>query len=249
MNGATLKAVIADDEPLAREVLAEYLTAHGDIEVVASCSNGLEAVKAVAEHRPDLLLLDIEMPKLDGFEVLELLDHPVAVVIVTAFDAYAVRAFEADAVDYLLKPYSAERLARALERVRRHKPSAPLPVGALRHALRPEQPHLDRVAVKDGAEIAVIACADLDWVRSEDDYVRLCAKGREWLKHQSLASLEESLDSASFVRIHRTCIVNVTRVARVEAETRDRFSVVLLDGRRLPASRQGEKRLRETLGI
>ncbi len=245
----TLRIVLADDEPLARELLLELLAEQAGTQVVAVCTNGFEAVRAVAEHRPDLLLLDIEMPKLDGFEVLELLEQPTAVVFVTAYDAYAVKAFEAAAVDYLLKPFSGARLAQALERVRRALPGTAPEPSALRQALQRESALLERVAVKDGAEIAIIPVGELDWVRSEDDYIRLRSREREWLKHQSLSSLEQSLDPKHFVRIHRTCLVNVSRVVRVEPETRDRYLVVLRDGTVLAASRQGEKRLRETLGL
>lgn len=248
-----LRAVVAEDEPLIRELFLEQLAELGGVEVVATCKDGLEAVRATQQHAPEVLFLDISMPKLDGFEVLELLEPGVSVVFVTAYDQHAVRAFEAAAVDYLLKPVSSERLAKAVARVRldrARKDAAPRPSSdELRHGARPENVWLDRLAVKDGSEIGVIPVRELRFARSEDDYVRLGANGREWLKHQTLGALEASLDPASFVRIHRTCMVNVAFVTRIEAETRDRFVVFLSDGTTLPASRPGERRLREVLGL
>ncbi len=244
-----LRVVVAEDEPLVRALLVDLLAASPGVQLVAECKNGLEAVRAVAEHRPDVLFLDVEMPKLDGFEVLELLEEPVSVVFVTAYDGYAVRAFEAEAMDYLLKPFGVERLEHALARVRRLMPERGSKPANLRQKALPDRPHVERIAVKDGSEIGVIPCAELRYARSEDDYVRLGALKREWLKHQALTALEASLDPASFVRIHRTCLVNVAFVTRVEPETRDRFLVFLDDGTVLPASRQGERRLRDVLGF
>lgn len=245
-----LRVLVAEDEPLARDYLLGLLAKRPGVSVVAVCRNGLEAVRALAEHRPDLALLDIEMPKLDAFEVLELAEHPVAVVFVTAYDEHAVRAFEAEAVDYVLKPFSAERLGAALDRAaRRLETAPPLDPGTLRRAARPEAPALDRLAIKDGPEITLVSLDQIDYVRAEDDYVCIHAAGREHLKHQTLASLEASLDPRRFVRIHRSCLVNVQRVRRIEPETRDRFSVHLADGTVLGASRSGEQRLRAVLGL
>lgn len=250
-----MRVLVAEDELLAREMLVQMLEELRAkepelLEVVASVDSGPAALLACPSARPDLLLLDVQMPKLDGFEVLELLEPKIPTIFVTAYDEYAVRAFEAQAVDYLLKPYSAERLERALRRAaeRLGAPSAET-LDSLRARTRPPGTYLERIAIKDGTEISVLPVPELAWVRSEDDYIRIAGRGREWLKHQSLQSLEESLDPTHFVRIHRTCLVNVARVARVEPETRDRFWVVLDDGTMLPASRQGEKRLRETLGL
>jgi two-component system, LytTR family, response regulator len=245
-----LRAVVADDEKLALDYLLELLEAHREIEVAAACRDGLEAAKAIALHQPDLVFLDIEMPRLDGFEVLELVERPVAVVFVTAYDGYAVKAFEAHAVDYLLKPVSPERLAAAIAKVRRTLGDAPLPdAAALRREALPALAHVERIAIKDGAEISVIDVRDVDYVRAEDDYVSICAGGRCHLKHQTMEGLARDLDPRRFVRIHRSCIVNVERVVRVEPETKERFSVELRDGTSLNASRERMRRLREVLGL
>ena len=208
-----MRAVIVDDEELARGYLREMLAAHPEIEIVAECANGFEAVKAIAETAPDLVFLDVQMPKLDGFEVLELIKtRAPAVIVVTAYDQYAMRAFDAHAVDYLLKPFSAERFERALERARarlgERKPAA----------------------------------------EAQDDYVALHSGGKSYLKQQTIGSLEALLDPARFVRIHRSAIVNLERVARIEPYAKESRVAILTDGTRLPVSRSGYARLLEAMG-
>ncbi|HKD09075.1 MAG TPA: LytTR family DNA-binding domain-containing protein [Bryobacteraceae bacterium] len=247
----SLRVVLADDEELARRVLREHLNAEPDIEVVAECSNGFEAVKAVNDHTPDLVFLDVQMPKLDGFEVLELIETPAAVVFITAFDQYAMRAFDAAAVDYLLKPYSAERFRAALERVRgrlrESRPSAPAPAD-LKIAARAPGDYLERIVVKDGPRVHVIPAAKLDYVEAQDDYVALRSEGRLWLKQQTISSLETALDPRRFVKLHRSYIVNVEKIARIDANTKDTWLAVLTDGTKIPVSRGGYTRFREVAG-
>jgi two-component system, LytTR family, response regulator len=241
-----LTAVLVDDEELARQVLREFLAAHIDIELVAECANGFEAVKAVTELHPDLMFLDIQMPKLDGFEVLELIgDQPApAVVFVTAYDAHAIRAFDVHAVDYLLKPVSATRFNEAVARVR-GRLGHPRPSGvALSAAARPEAQFLDRIVVRDGARVSIIPVASLDYAEAQDDYVALAVGGKKHLKQQTLASLEAALDPARFLRVHRGYIVNLDRIARVEPFGNDTHVAILQDQTRLPVSRAGYARLR-----
>ena len=244
-----MKALIIDDEDLARAVVREHLAAHPDVDVVAECANGFDALKAVAQHQPDLIFLDIQMPKLDGFEVLELLEvegkRP-AVVFVTAYDQHALRAFEAHAVDYLLKPFSKERFDAALAKARalRTSQSAPVPATELAAAARQGKP-LERVVVKDGPKVTVIHLDRLDWVQAQDDYVLLRTEGKNLLKQQTLASLEVQLDPSRFIRIHRSYILNLDRLVRVEQDTKEHRDAVLRDGTRLPVSRAGYQRLRE----
>jgi two-component system LytT family response regulator len=245
-----LRVVMADDEALARRVLGEYLAAEPDVEVVAECANGFDAVKAVNEKKPDVVFLDVQMPKLDGFEVLELIDAPAAVVFVTAFDQYAMRAFDAAAVDYLLKPVGAERFRAALSRVRarlRENGAAALPRD-LRAGSRPPGEYLDRIVVKDGPRVQVIPAGKLDYAEAQDDYVSLRSEGRAWLKQQTISSLEAALDPRRFLRLHRSYLVNVDRIARIEANTKDTWVAVLTDGSRLPVSRGGYARFREVVG-
>jgi len=242
---------MADDEQLARRVLREHLNAEPDIEIVAECSNGFEAVKAVNEQRPDLVFLDVQMPKLDGFEVLELIETPSAVVFITAFDQYAMRAFDAAAVDYLLKPYSAERFRAALDRVRtRLRESRPLgpPAADLKLAARAPGEYIERIVVKDGPRVHVIPTGKLDYVEAQDDYVALRSEGRLWLKQQTISSLEAALDPRRFVKLHRSYIVNVEKISRLDANTKDTWLAILVDGTKIPVSRGGYTRFREIAG-
>jgi len=239
---------IVDDEELARRILRELLAAHPDVEIVAECANGFEAVKAVSERKPDLLLLDVQMPKLDGFDVLELLGNDIAVIFVTAYDQHAIRAFDVHAVDYLLKPFSAERLAEALDRARarlrsRERP----PVRDLLSAARPEDATLDRILIRDRADVHVIPVEKIDYLEAQDDYVAVRSGGRSYLKEQTLADLEKLLDRRGFVRIHRRYLVNLARLAKIEQSVTDSRLAILTDGTQLPISRAGYARLRELL--
>ena len=244
----TLRVVIVDDEPLARAVIREYLKAHPGVEVVAECGNGFEAVKAVSEQSPDLLFLDVQMPKLDGFEVLELLGRSIPVVFTTAHDQYALRAFDVHAVDYLLKPFDearfGEALARARARIAAHEPT---PVDELIADARPRQGALERVLIRDGAQVHVLPVDRIDYVEAQDDYVCFKADGREYLKDQTMAAVEAALDPARFVRIHRSYLLNIERIARVELYAKDSRVANLRDGRRLPVSRAGYARLAKLL--
>ena len=238
-----MRAVIVDDEELARGYLREMLAAHPEIEIVAECANGFEAVKAIAETAPDLLFLDVQMPKLDGFEVLELIEArgpegTPAVIVVTAYDQYAMKAFDAHAVDYLLKPFSAERFERAVERAK-----ARLGERKSEPGQRPQ-----RLAVRDGTRVHVIPIEKLDYAEAQDDYVALHSGGKSYLKQQTIGSLESLLAPARFVRIHRSAIVNLERVARIEPYAKESRVAILTDGTRLAVSRSGYARLLEAMG-
>jgi two-component system, LytTR family, response regulator len=253
----TLRAVIVDDEELARALLREYVESSTGVEIAAECANGFEAVKAISEKKPDLVFLDVQMPKLDGFEVLELIGQEVAVIFVTAFDQYAMRAFDEHAVDYLLKPFSLERFQKALDRARQRlganpsstpKGSKTLPATELARAARPPREYLQRIVVKDGARVHIIPVERLDYAEAEDDYVSLHSQGKAYLKEQTISSLEAALDPERFVRIHRSTIVNLERVAKIEPYAKDSRVAVLSDGAQLPVSRAGYERLRALLG-
>jgi two-component system LytT family response regulator len=240
-SSAERRVLIADDEEPARRLIVEYLRAHPGWTVVAQAKNGLEAVQLAKEHAPDLLLLDVQMPKLDGFEVLGLLAPEVAVVFTTAFDEYAIRAFEVHAVDYLLKPFSAERFAQALTRAETRLGRArPVAAPALAQAARSPGTYLERLVIRDGSEICIIAVEQIDYVRGQDDYIEVFHGGRSSLTQQTLQSLETSLDPRHFVRVHRSYVLNVGRGSKM---------AVLHDGRTVPVSRSGEARLRAVLGV
>ncbi len=249
LESSKIRAVIVDDEMLARQILREYLKGEHDIEIVAECANGFEAVKAVAEHKPDLVFLDVQMPKLDGFEVLELIDREIAVIFVTAFDQYAMKAFDAAAVDYLLKPFRIERLQTALQRVRKRlgERQPAMPAAELKNAARAPDQYVQRVVVKDGARVHVIAIDKLDYAEAQDDYVSLHSEKNTYLKQQTISSLEASLDPARFVRVHRSFIVNLECVSKIEPYTKDTRLAILNDGAQVPVSRAGYARLRELM--
>jgi two-component system LytT family response regulator len=257
-----LRAIVVDDEEPARALLREFLSVYDDVELLAECPNGFEAVKKIAELAPDVVFLDVQMPKLDGFEVLELITPGPAVVFCTAYDEFALKAFDVHAVDYLLKPFGRERLAQALTRVRARVAAAPgqtsappaitvmapTTPGALATAARAPGTFADRVIVKDGAEIHVIPVDTIDVVEAQDDYVAIHVGPKHWLKSQSLAELAASLDPARFVRVHRSYVVRLERIARLEPYAKDSRVAVLADGREVPVSREGYKKLRELMG-
>jgi two-component system LytT family response regulator len=243
-----LRVVIVDDEEPARSLLREYLERAGGVQIVGECRNGFEAVKAVNDLAPDLLFLDVQMPKLNGFEVLELLGRDVAVVFVTAFDDHAIRAFDVHAVDYVLKPVSPERVVVALERARqRVAPRPPVPVAGIVAAARPAGQHATRLVVRQGPRVHVIPAEKLDYAEAQDDYVSLHAEGKAHLKQQTLSDLESSLDPKHFVRIHRSYVLNLDRLSRIDSEGGEPKAVVLTDGTRLPLSRSGYGRLKGLL--
>ncbi len=244
----SFRVVVVDDEPLARTVIREYLKSHPGVDIVAECGNGFEAVKAVTELSPDLMFLDIQMPKLDGFEVLELLGRSVPVVFTTAFDQYALRAFDVHAVDYLLKPFDEARFSEALSRARlRIQAAEALPVDALVADARPRQAAVERVLIRDGSQVHVIPVERIDYVEAQDDYVCFKADGKDYLKDQTMAVVEATLDPMRFVRVHRSYILNIERIARVELYAKDSRIAILRDGRRLPVSRAGYARLAKLL--
>ena len=246
----SIRTVIVDDEDLARGLVREYLREQEDIEVVAECTNGFDAVKAVAEHRPELLFLDVQMPKLDGFEVLELIGNDLAVIFVTAHDQYAMKAFDAAAVDYLLKPFDIDRFRTALQRVRRRlRELARIPeAGELRAAALAPGQFLQRIVVKDGTRIHIIPASQLDYAEAQDDYVALHSGGKAYLKQQTISSLESTLDPSRFVRIHRSYLVNLECVAKIEPYTKDSRLAILTNGTQVPVSRAGYLRLKELMG-
>jgi two-component system LytT family response regulator len=246
-NQESIRTILVDDEQPAREILREYLAAHPEVEIVAECANGFEVVKAVADLSPELMFLDIQMPKLNGFEVLELLgDERPAVVFVTAYDQYALAAFDAHAMDYLLKPFSPERLAETLARVRPLLGSPPPPLPELVRGSAGDRP-LDRILVRDGSQIHVVACHRLDYVEARGDEVLLVTEGKKLRKPERLSRLASRLDPQAFVLIHRSYLLNIERLMRIELYAKDSRVAVLRDGSRLPVSRSGYGRLRELL--
>ena len=242
-----IQTIIVDDEEPARLVLREFLTAHEDIKIIADCANGFDAVKAITESKPDLVILDIQMPKLNGFEVLELVDRPPAVIFATAYNQYAIKAFEVHAVDYLLKPFSKERLTEALVHAKEHLKKKSLPVQELASAAGMRPSPLERILVKDGSKVHVIPVDKIDYIEAQDDYVAIKSDGKMHLKQERMAELERELDTSKFVRVHRSYILNLERIARIELYAKDSRMAILKDGTKLLISRPGYDKLKGLL--
>ena len=246
----SIRALIVDDEPLARRGIALRLARHPDIEIVGEAANGREAFFAISEHLPTLMFLDVQMPGVDGFELVRAVPSaqmPIT-VFVTAYDQYALRAFEVHAVDYLLKPFSAERFQDAMQRAReRLRAKAALPLEAIVREARPRTGPAERILIRDGANVHVLPAEAIDYVEAQDDYVAFTSAGKQYLKDQTLAAVEAMLDPARFVRIHRSFILNIDRIAKVELYAKDSRMATLRDGTRLPVSRAGYARLSELL--
>ena len=244
-----MRILIVDDEMLARGVVREYLAEHADVEIVGECANGFEAVKAITELSPDLVFLDIQMPKLDGFEVAELAGSKTRYIFATAFDQYAIKAFEFHALDYLLKPFSQQRfdqaVAHARANLRKGEPDAAVEQ-MVREAASRNKP-VGRVLIREGAKVHVITADKIEHIEAQDDYVQIRSEGRSYLKNQRLSELEEQLDAEQFLRIHRSYIVNIACVDRIEQATRDSHVAMLKDGSRVPVSRTGYQKIRAVI--
>jgi two-component system LytT family response regulator len=239
-----MRIIIVDDEMLARGVVREYLSEHADVEIVAECGNGFEAVKAITELSPDLVFLDIQMPKLDGFEVAELAGAKTRYIFATAFDQYAIKAFEFHALDYLLKPFSQQRFDQALAHARANLGAGGEAVEKMVREATGRHKPLGRVLIRDGAKVHVINTDKIEHVEAQDDYVQIRSEGKSYLKNQRMAELEEQLDAEQFLRIHRSYIVNIAFVDRIEQATKDSHVAVLKDGSRVPISRSGYQKIR-----
>ena len=245
-----MKCIIIDDEPLARMVIKEYLQSYADIEVVQECNDGFEGVKAIQQLQPDLIFLDIQMPKITGFEMLELIDNPPQVIFTTAFEEYAIKAFEAEAVDYLLKPFSKERFDKAIQKIVLEKPAivSPKTLDILEVATKsPTQSN--RIVVKDGSKIKIIPVGQIHYLEAADDYVKIHTAEGVFLKKKTMQYFEDSLQQQQFIRIHRSYIVNAQLITRIDPYEKDSHIVLLITGIKLPVSKAGYIRLKEVLGI
>jgi two-component system LytT family response regulator len=244
-----IKAILIDDEPLARSMVKEYLLAHPEINVIAECNDGFEGIKAIAQYQPDLIFLDIQMPKINGFEMLELIDNPPAVIFTTAFDEYAIKAFEAHAVDYLLKPYSQERFSKAIRKwLDRQLPLvSPRTKELVETAESPDE--RNRVVVKKGTHILIIPVQKIHYLEAYDDYVKIHTADGFHLKKKTMNHYEGSFDPSQFVRVHRSYMINLQELTRIEPMEKDSHVALLKSGVRIPLSHNGYARLREILGI
>ncbi len=245
-----IRTIIIDDEPLARSIIKEYLQRHPQIELVQECNDGFEGIKAIMQHHPDLIFLDIQMPKINGFEMLELVEQPPAVIFTTAYDEYAIKAFENHAVDYLLKPFNQERFDKAINRWREKRSS---------NNAESTRPLLDtasklpnqslRIVVKTGSKIKIIPVDDILYLEAADDYVKIHTKEGAFLKNKTMAHFESMLDAHVFVRTHRSYMVHVQRITRIEPNEKESFIALLTTGAQVPVSKTGYTKLKSVLGI
>lgn len=247
-----MKVVIIDDEPLARSIVLEYLQEHKNIEVVAECGDGFQGVKAITQHKPDLVFLDIQMPKINGFEMLELLEEVPSVIFATAFDEFAIKAFEANAIDYLLKPFSKERFDKAIEKWQQKQNKVVASENKVEQLLNntTKQPdEKNRIVVKVGADIRIVAVNDVIYFEAYDDYVKIFTKDTYYLKKKTMNYYEDLLDSSKFFRTHRSFIINLQELTRIEPLEKNTYIALLKNGKKVPLSRSGYVKLKETLGV
>lgn len=246
-----IKTILIDDESLARDIVKHYLSSFPDIEVVAECSDGFEGLKAITQHQPDFIFLDIQMPKINGFEMLELVENPPAVIFTTAFDEYAIKAFEVNAVDYLLKPIEKSRFDLAMQKL-------PLRLNAVdgsagneelleSAAMSPAQHN--RVVVKKNGVIKIIAVSDIHYLEADDDYVKLSTTDGIFHKNKTMSFFERTLDAEQFIRIHRSYIINLAQVTKIELREKDSYIVLLKSDIWLPVSKTGYAKLKAALGL
>jgi two-component system, LytTR family, response regulator len=243
-----MKIIIIDDEPLARSIVKEYLKSWPEVELAAECSDGFEGIKAIQQFQPDLIFLDIQMPKINGFEMLELIETLPAVIFTTAFDEFAIKAFETNATDYLLKPFSKERFDKAIQKFRQNDNS--------RHneqvvetAAAESPAQQNRVVVKDGSKIKIIPVSQIQYLEAADDYVKIITQDGTFLKKRTMSFFEKSLNAFHFVRVHRSFIVNTQLITRIDPYEKEGHLLLLTTGAKLPVSKAGYAKLKETLGI
>ena len=247
------KVIIIDDEPLARAIVKEYLKGFPELTLVAECSDGFEGVKKIAEHHPDLIFLDIQMPKINGFEMLELISETPSVIFTTAFDEYALKAFETSALDYLLKPFTKDRFITAIEKWKNtDKSIANIPAEALSLLTEIEKKQPDehlRVVIKDGSEIKIIPTVDIHYFEAYDDYVKIFQKDGYNLKKKTMNYFEKVLPTNQFIRVHRSYIININELTKIEAFEKNSYVAILKSGKRIPISRTAYGPLKESLGV
>lgn len=244
-----IKVLLVDDEPLAISVIKEYLRDHNDIEIVGECLNGFEAFKMIQQEKPDLLFLDIQMPKITGFELLEMLDPAPAVIFITAFNEHAVKAFDKHAIDYLLKPVSKERFEIALSRFRTSHKGSPEKIKEIAAEVREVSQDNSRIVVKTGNNIRILSTDDVVYIEAYDDYLKIFTDKECFLKKQTMQSMEDFLDKNEFLRVHRSFILKLSTINKIEPFGKDTHVALLKNGAKVPLSRTGYPKLKASLGI
>jgi len=246
-----IKAILIDDEPLARSIVTEYLQAFPEISVRQECNDGFEGVKAIAQHKPDLIFLDIQMPKINGFEMLELIEQPPAVIFTTAFDEYAIKAFESRAIDYLLKPFSKERFEKAVQKWLQQRNQTEIKANTqtlLTEEIRqPEE--RNRIVVREGSNIRIIPVHEIQYIEAYDDYVKIFTQKEMFLKKKTMSFYEQSLDASQFVRVHRSYIIHLQQLTKIEPLEKETYLALLKSGVKVPLSKSGYAKLKGVLGL
>lgn len=250
MKKNNITAIIVDDEKLAREITKNYLAEFPEIEVLAECGNGFDAIKKINELKPDIVFLDIQMPKISGFEMLELLDQPPIVIFTTAYDQYAIKAFEVSAVDYLLKPFSAERFNEAVKKAFTYLQDRFEYDSAIKNIVDENEKKiefLERVVIKDGSKISIVPVETIKWIEAQDDYVMINSDLGRFLKQKTMKYFENHLDENAFIRIHRSYIINVDFIQHLEQTGKESYQIIMKNGKQFPVSKTGLNKLKNTL--
>lgn len=246
------RVLIIDDEPLARMVVLEYLQPfNSQLQVMQECGDGFEGIKAIMQHQPDLIFLDVQMPKINGFEMLELVEQPPQVIFTTAFDEYAIKAFEAHAVDYLLKPFSRDRFNKAVEKYLSQSGNAPAvkTTEALLDSASQSPAQHERIVVKTGTKVKIIPVHDVEYLAADDDYVSIHTAEGSFLKNKTMSFFEQTLDARQFVRVHRSYMIRISEITRIDPYEKDTHLAILKSGARVPVSKTGFVKLKQVLGI
>lgn len=247
-----LRALIIDDEPLARQIVIEYLQKYDEIEIIGECGNGFEGVKKITELKPDVIFLDIQMPKINGFEMLELLDEIPSVIFTTAFEEFALKAFDTNAIDYLLKPFSEERFAKAIQKCQasfRNESLSNKKINELIENTPIISSQSNRIVIKLNGKIKIIPVSELNYIEASSDFVKIFTKEGMFLKSKTMNYFENCLDSTKFVRVHRSYILNIEQVTRLELYEKDTYMAILKDNNKVPISKTGYQKLKEVMGI
>ncbi|MFI5161650.1 MAG: LytR/AlgR family response regulator transcription factor [Sphingobacteriales bacterium] len=246
------RVLVIDDEPLARMVVLEYLQQFKDsIEVLQECGDGFEGLKAIQQYQPDLVFLDVQMPKINGFEMLELVDNPPSVIFTTAFDEYAIKAFEAHAIDYLLKPFTKDRFNKAVEKFLSTAPAVhpAKQTENLLEAVSQSPAQHERIVVKTGTKVKIIPVSDVEYLEADDDYVSVHTPEGSFLKNKTMGFFEQTLDPSQFVRVHRSYIIKIQNITRIDPYEKDAHIAILKSGAKIPVSKTGYVKLKQVLGI
>ncbi len=246
-----LTAIIIDDESLARQIIKKYLEAYSSIELIADCSNGLEGIKKINELRPDLIFLDIQMPKINGFEMLEILEEPPVIIFTTAYDQYAIKAFEVNAADYLLKPFSKERFDEAIEKAKVYLRDKSIQDDQLKKLINhndEQKEYIERIIVKDGSNILIIPAEQIKYIEAQDDYIMIFSEMGKFLKQKTMKHMERHLNPNEFTRIHRSYIISIKEIEKIEQLGKESFLVKLKEiTRSFPVSKSGYENLKKVL--